>query len=216
MYNIVIFDLDGTLLNTIEDLGNAVNHALDKHGFPMHEISEYDSMVGHGVRNLVINALPEQHKSNSELVDKVLAAFKSYYVSHIDVCTRPYNGIPELLAELNAKGVKMAVASNKFQSGVESLCKKFFPDIPFISLLGNQEGLPLKPDPEIVLSVLRKCDGAVNAVMVGDSATDINTAKNGGIDSVAVCWGFRPKESLEQSCPVHIAETVQDLCRILL
>ena len=193
MYKLILFDLDGTLIDTLEDLGEAVNHALSQSGYPLHSVAEYRSMVGHGVRNLVRQALPEAVRGDDALVDAALADFKAYYTGHIDVHTRPYPGMQELLKDLDAAGVKMAVASNKFQSGTEQLIREFFPEIPFVSILGNREGYPLKPDPEIVGEVLRAAGiGKEDAVLVGDSGTDMQTAKNGGIGAIAVGWGYRP------------------------
>ncbi|MBQ9474746.1 MAG: HAD family hydrolase [Bacteroidales bacterium] len=190
-YKLVIFDLDGTLLDTLEDLGTAVNYALKSKGFPLHTMEEYPLMVGHGVRNLVTSALPEDRRSE-EQIDESLAAFKSYYTSHIDVYTQPYPGMTELVAKLDAAAVRLAVASNKFQSGTEYLVRKFFGGIPFVAILGNREGFPLKPDPEIVAEVLRKANTTrEQAVMVGDSPTDMKTAANGGIRGIAVNWGYR-------------------------
>lgn len=190
-YKVVLFDLDGTLLDTLEDLAAAVDHALSLRGFPLHSLDEYRLMVGHGVRNLVMQALPEDRRGDA-LVDTCLAEFKAYYTAHIDVHTHPYPGMQELLRTLHGQGVRLAVASNKFQSGTEYLVRRFFGDIPFVAVLGNREGFPLKPDPEIVGEVLR-CAGAApaDAILVGDSATDMKTAANGGIPAVAVTWGYR-------------------------
>lgn len=188
---VVIFDLDGTLLDTLEDLAAAVNYAMQKDAFPLHTLAEYRRMVGHGVRNLVTQALPEAFRSEDQ-IDKSLALFKDYYTSHIDVHTRPYPGMQDLVQKLNAAGVKLAVASNKFQSGTEYLVRRFFPGIPFVAILGNREGFPLKPDPEIVGEVLRKADvDRSSAVLVGDSLTDMKTAMNGGICGIPVGWGYR-------------------------
>lgn len=201
---LVIFDLDGTLLDTLDDLSAAVNHAMEQRGFPLHTRDEYMKMVGHGARNLMSQALPAEHRNNEALIDAVLADFRAYYNAYIDVFTKPFPGITELMAELHHKGVKLAVASNKFQEGTEHLIKEFFPDIPFVAILGNRPGYPLKPDPEVVGEVLRKAGlpkdnsslfpgsgGEVNAVMVGDSDTDMETAANGGILGIAVNWGYR-------------------------
>lgn len=208
---LVIFDLDGTLIDSLEDLGAAVNHALSLRNLPLHTREDYRKMVGHGVRNLVEKALeasvgpmsegvpmmtegnyfsgrcpknqfpsvetrPDNPKDKfpsartDSYVDAALADFKEYYSAHIDVHTRPYPGIPELLADLQAAGVRLAVASNKFQEGTERLIRSLFPDIQFVAILGNRPGYPLKPAPEIVQEVLRKADiGPSDAVMVGDS-----------------------------------------------
>lgn len=190
-YKVVLFDLDGTLLDTLEDLATAVNYTLSLRGFPLHTLGEYRLMVGHGVRNLVAQALPEDLREDA-LIDTCLAEFKAYYTAHIDVHTHPYPGMQELLRTLHGQGVRLAVASNKFQSGTEYLIRRFFGDVPFVAVLGNREGFPLKPDPKIVGEVLRRA-GAVpaDAVLVGDSATDMKTAANGGIPAIAVTWGYR-------------------------
>ncbi|MBR1887529.1 MAG: HAD hydrolase-like protein, partial [Bacteroidales bacterium] len=195
MTKLILWDLDGTLIDTIEDLSAAVNHALEMRGLPLHSISEYRGMVGHGVRNLVKLALEAsvgQAPAEAE-IDAALSDFKAYYTTHIDVHTRPYPGIQELLKDLHAAGVQMAVASNKFQAGTGHLIREFFPEIPFVAILGNREGYPLKPDPEIVAEVLRVSGlQKEDAVMVGDSGTDMRTAAGGGIAGIAVGWGYRP------------------------
>lgn len=225
MKKLILFDLDGTLIDTLEDLSEAVNHALALRGLPLHTLDEYRGMVGHGVRSLVQQALEasfgkpiaaeencfsgqrpkNQFPSASTTpslsdacIDAALADFVSYYQAHIDVHTRPYPGIPELLAELQARGVKLAVASNKFQEGTEYLIRRFFPDIQFVAILGNRPGWPLKPSPEIVQDVLSRAGVAPeDALLVGDSPTDMRTAANGGIDAMAVTWGYRSAEDLE-------------------
>ena len=191
-YRLVLFDLDGTLLDTLDDLSEAVNHALGLRGLPGHTRDEYMKMVGHGIRNLVKQALPEDKQADDALIDSALADFKAYYTAHIDVHTRPYPGMQEVVTSLHEAGVQMAVASNKFQEGAEYLIRKFFPGIPFAAVLGNRPGFPLKPDPEIVGEVLRRTGiRPEDAVLVGDSPTDMKTAANGGIASIAVTWGYR-------------------------
>lgn len=212
---LVIFDLDGTLIDSLEDLGAAVNHALSLRGLPLHTRGEYRRMVGHGVRNLVEKALEASVGTGpfpSEEVDAALADFKEYYSAHIDVHTRPYPGIPELLADLQAAGVRLAVASNKFQEGTERLIRSLFPDIQFVAILGNRPGYPLKPAPEIVQEVLRKADiGPSDAVMVGDSPTDMRTAANDGIEGLAVTWGYRTADELAGHRLVHSVPELRGL-----
>ena len=189
---VVIFDLDGTLLDTLDDLGAAVNYAMQQRGFPLHTREEYRMMVGHGARNLMTKAVPEEHRNNEALIDAVLADFRNYYNTHIDIYTKPFPGIPRLLENLHQKSIKLAVASNKFQEGTEHLIKEFFPDIPFVAILGNRPNQPLKPDPEVVGEILEKAKvSKEEAVMVGDSDTDMETAANGNIRSIAVNWGYR-------------------------
>jgi len=193
---LVIFDLDGTLLDTIDDLSAAVNHAMQLRSFPLHNRDEYMRMVGHGARNLMRQALPEGHKDD-DMVEAAYNDFKAYYTAHIDVHTQPFSGIQELLTKLHQEGVMVAIASNKFQEGTEHLIKEFFPEIPFVAILGNRPNFPLKPDPEVVGEVLRKSGvKREEAVMVGDSDTDMETAFNGGIESIAVSWGYRNMKDL--------------------
>ena len=199
-YEVAIFDLDGTLIDTIEDLGTAVNHALRLRSLPLHSMEEYKGMVGHGIRDLVTKALPISLQEDSSYIDSALKDFREYYSSHIDVHTRPYEGMVALLEELHSAGVRIAVASNKFQEGTERLIREFFPRVEFIAIFGNREGYPLKPDPAIVKEVLSLAGtDSSKAVMVGDSRTDIRTAVAGGIDIIAVSWGFRPEEELSQA-----------------
>ncbi|MBQ3354589.1 MAG: HAD family hydrolase [Bacteroidales bacterium] len=209
-YKLVIFDLDGTLLDTLDDLSAAVNHAMQQRGFPLHTRDEYMKMVGHGARNLMSQALPMEHKDDEALIDAALAVFRTYYNAHIDVYTKPFPGIQELIAALHQKGVMLAVASNKFQEGTEHLIKEFFPEIPFVAVLGNRQGFPLKPDPEVVGEVLRKAGIPQDqAVMVGDSDTDMETAANGGIQGIAVNWGYRDMSNWN-----HV-DNVEELHKIL-
>lgn len=202
-YELVIFDLDGTLVDTIDDLGTAVNHALALNGLPLHDMEEYRLMVGNGVRKLVHRAMPEALKDDSELLDRLLAEFIAYYSEHLDVRSRPYPGVPELLGRLQSAGVRLAVASNKFQAGTDRIIARFFPGIAFGCVLGGRDGVPLKPEPSVVHEI-RSAAGILSekVAMVGDSATDMLTAKAAGICGIAVTWGFRPAEALAE-CSFH-------------
>lgn len=212
-HKLVLFDLDGTLLDTLEDLSEAVNYALQLRGLPLHTQAEYMTMVGHGVRNLVLQALPADKQADDAYIDAALADFKAYYTAHIDVYTHPYPGMQEVVNKLDKEGVCLAIASNKFQEGTEYLVNKFFPGIPFVAVLGNRPGYPLKPDPEIVGEVLRKSGvSREDAIMVGDSATDMKTAANGGIDRIAVDWGYR---SMKGTPGLTVVESAEELLKIL-
>ena len=214
-YKLVIFDLDGTLIDTIADLGTAVNVALRGRGLPEHGLEEYRGMVGHGVRNLVTKAMPEALRDDTALLETLLAAFLDYYLQHIDERSRPYPGIPELLADLSAQGVQLAVASNKFQAGTEKLIRRMFPLIPFAAVLGGQPGAPLKPDPAIVERICAETGvSREETVMVGDSGTDIATAANAGVGCIAVTWGFRSREAL--SAAPMLSDTAEELRALLL
>ena len=223
---LVIFDLDGTLLDTIDDLKEAVNHAMSLRGFPTFTRDEVMAMVGHGARNLMRQALPDGHKDD-DMVEAAYDDFKAYYTAHIDVHTKPFPGIQNLMATLHHEGVMLAVASNKFQEGTEHLIKEFFPEIPFVAVLGGRPDFPLKPDPEIVGEVLRKAGvNREEAVMVGDSDTDMETAANGGIMGIAVNWGYRNMRDIinwgigpstgSGTEPWKVVETAEELHQLLL
>ena len=202
---LVLFDLDGTLLDTLEDLSEAVNYALQLRNLPLHGRDEYRKMVGHGVRNLVLQALPAKWQADDARVDASLADFKEYYTAHIDRYTHPYPGMPEIVTRLHQEGVFLAVASNKFQEGTEYLVNKFFPGIPFAAVLGNRPGFPLKPDPAGVFKILREFAEIEheeiqmeNVCYVGDTGTDMRTGKSAGAFTCGALWGFREREELEE------------------
>lgn len=212
MKKLVIFDLDGTLLNTIGDLADAVDYVMRSRNLPEHTNAEYRQMVGGGIKRLVERALPEELSKNEQYVEECVTQFRRYYVDNIDRHTIPYEGIPELLRKLQNEGVMLAVASNKFQHGTERLVAKFFGDIEFIAIEGNREGAPLKPDPAIIHNIL--CKAGVkqsDAVMVGDSGIDIRTAAAANIDSIGVSWGFRFAEELYDAGAKVVVTTSEEL-----
>lgn len=220
MKKMILWDLDGTLIDTLDDLGEAVSHTLRLRGLPTHGREDYRRMVGHGVRNLVKRALEasgvqiEDTPDGDAFLDEALADFKAYYSAHIDVYSKPYPGIPELLAELDAAGVKLAVVSNKFQEGTDHLIREFFPKIRFVAILGNRPGYPLKPDPAIVEEAISLAGiSRPEALLIGDSPTDMHTAENGGIDSLAVSWGYRTREDL---AAYPIVNSIVDLRKTIL
>lgn len=215
MKQLVIFDLDGTLLNTIADLGTATNHALRAYGYPEHSLSIYPNFVGNGVTRLIERALPEDARQ-PETVKKVRTCFKEYYDEHQTDLTQPYPGIPELLSELRSMGVKLAVASNKYQAAVEALIRHYFPEIDWQAVEGQKEGIPTKPDPSIVFEILAKCPTRKSKVLyVGDSGVDMETARRACVDSCGVSWGFRPVRELRDSHADNIAESPADIVRIV-
>ena len=214
MNKLVIFDLDGTLLNTIADLAAGVNHTLAAHDLPQHTIDEYTLMVGNGMRKLVMRALPRELAADDAFVDSILAEFLNYYADHIDVHTKPYPGIPELISTLSAQGYRLAVASNKIQAGAEKLIQEFFPGIPFVAVMGNSPLYPLKPDASVVEYIMDKAGtDRAHTVMIGDSGTDIQTARNAGIPVIAVSWGFRPRHEL--TVADFVADSTDQIQRIL-
>ncbi|MBQ2364030.1 MAG: HAD family hydrolase [Alistipes sp.] len=216
-YDLVIFDLDGTLLNTIGDLAASVDYVMRSRNLPEHSDAEYRQMVGGGIKRLVERALPAELAANEAYVEECVAQFRRYYVDNIDRHTIPYEGMPELLRELRRCGVKLAVASNKFQHGTDRLVAKFFGDIDFVAIEGNREGAPLKPDPAIVHNILQRADvDRSRVVMVGDSGIDIRTAAAAGIDSIGVAWGFRFADELYEAGATKVVTTVEELSEILL
>ena len=213
---LIIFDLDGTLLNTIGDLAVGCDHMLSLRGLPTHSYEEYCTFVGNGIMRLVERALPEELRTE-EYVKAARRDFVEFYIDNIDNHTVPYEGMVELVEQLQTKGAKLAVASNKFQAGTEKLIRKFFPTIEWVEICGNREGVPLKPDTALVDMIIEKAGiERKNCTMVGDSAVDIQTARNAAIRSVGVSWGFRSREELEQAGADHIADTVEELTTLLL
>ncbi len=214
MKKLVIFDLDGTLLNTIEDLGTACNHALEKNGFATHTMASYPFFVGNGVKRLVTRVLPEDHR-DSHTVETVLKDFKEYYDEHNCEFTKPYAGIPELLQDLADAGVKVAVASNKYQSAAIRIVKHYFPDTEFVAIEGQVEGRNVKPDPSVAFSVLGEARVPKAEVLyVGDSGVDMETARRACVDSVGVTWGFRPEKELVESFAGSIVNSPQEILRM--
>jgi phosphoglycolate phosphatase len=216
MYNrLFIFDLDGTLLNTIGDLAVGCDHMLSLRGLPTHTYEEYCSFVGNGIMRLVERALPEELRT-ADYIKSARRDFVDFYIEHIDAHTVPYEGMVELINLLQQRGAKLAVASNKFQAGTEKLIKKFFPSIEWVEICGNREGVPLKPDTALVDMILEKAGiEREGCVMIGDSGVDIQTARNAGIRSVGVSWGFRSRSELEENGADYIADTADELLHIL-
>lgn len=215
-YDLVIFDLDGTLLNTIGDLAASVDYVMRSRNLPEHSDAEYRQMVGGGIKRLVERALPASLAADEAYVEECVAQFRRYYVENIDRHTHPYDGLPSLLHRLQRCGVKVAVASNKFQHGTERLVAKFFSDVEFVAIEGNRDGAPLKPDPQIVRNIMAIADvPAERTIMVGDSGIDIRTAAAAGIASVGVAWGFRFAEELYDAGATKVASTISELEEIL-
>lgn len=211
MKKLVIFDLDGTLLNTIEDLGNAANYALEKNGFATHTIASYPFFVGNGVKRLIQRVLPEEHRDDAT-VETILRDFREFYDEHCCECTKPYKGINDLLTDLVDSGVGVAVASNKYQAATEQIISHYFPDIDFVAVQGNVEGVNTKPDPSILFAILAKAKTPKRDVIyVGDSGVDMETARRACVDSVGVTWGFRPEKELVE---YHADTVVHDPAEI--
>lgn len=216
MTKLAIFDLDGTLLNTVEDLGNATNYALEQCGFPIHPIDEYYQMVGRGIYNLFRAAIPSEYATEDN-VQKMASYFIPYYDEHKCDYTRPYDGIPEMLRNITGRGVRLAVASNKYQDGAEKLVHHFFGDYEFVKILGQREGQPIKPDPAIVDQILAEVPyiSKAETVYVGDSNVDMQTGANAKVRTIGVSWGFRGREELAAYHPSAIIDTPEDLSKTI-
>ena len=215
MKQLVIFDLDGTLLNTIDDLGTATNHALEVCGYPKHQLNSYRMFVGNGVTKLIERSLPEDERQ-PEIIEEVKRHFLAYYDEHKTDLTLPYAGLKETLSELTNMGVKLAVASNKYHKAVIELVHHYFPTIHWHDIEGQKEGVPTKPDPSIVFEILAKCPTPKSKVLyVGDSGVDMETARRACVDSCGVTWGFRPLKELKDAHADNIANTPADILTIV-
>lgn len=205
----VIFDLDGTILDTLEDLKNSVNFALSKNGLPVRTIDEIRTFVGNGIRLLMERAVPEN--TDSSVVDRCFEDFKAHYKEHSADNTKPYEGIIALLDELKSKGVKLAVVSNKADFAVQTLVEKYFQGL-FDFAVGEREGIRRKPCPDSVNEAIKVLDASPDEVVyVGDSEVDIETSRNAGVNCVAVTWGFRDKCVLESLSPEYIIDKPSQL-----
>ena len=207
MTKLIIFDLDGTLIDTREDIANACNYALEQCGYPIVPLEEYNMLVGRGIDNLFRGALPEGHKSE-EMVAKMRSIFVADYNEHQCDFTKPYEGIMEALETLSAKGLRFAVASNKYQEGTEQLVEKFFGKYDFVRILGQRDGKPIKPDPLIVAEAMEGMPGitAEEVVYCGDSDVDMQTGIGAGVRTIGVTWGFRTREELERYSPYALID----------
>ena len=224
---LLIFDLDGTLINTIDDLGQACNHALSACGFPTHKIEDYPRLVGNGINKLIERALPEEHR-NEATVLRLREYFVPFYDQHNCDLTRPYDGIPELLKALKQKGDEamrrkgerlfLAVASNKYQAATEKIVAHFFPNT-FDVVLGERVGIPRKPDPQIVWDIIHRLSPLASNLSpiyyIGDSLVDAATAKAANLPFVACTWGFCTEEQLAQAQPNYMIHYPSEIGQII-
>ena len=215
MYQTVIFDLDGTLLDTIQDLADAGNWVCRRNGWPEHSVAAFKKMVGGGIPNLVRQFSPEDSRS-SLLLMNTISQFNAYYGAHNLDKTRPYDGIPELLARLKEQGITMAVYSNKADAFSREIVEHFFPDT-FQLVRGHVKGMPVKPDPAGIHSILQELSAEVDrTVFVGDSDVDVYTGHNGGLSVCGVTWGFRGRQELQSAGADRLADTPEELEQYLL
>ena len=216
---IIIFDLDGTLINTISDLGQACNHALAACGYPTHKIEDYPRLVGNGINKLIERALPEEHRQEKTVL-QVREYFVPYYDEHNCDLTHPYEGIPELLHALKAAGHQLAVASNKYQAATEKIVAQLFPGI-FDIVLGERDNVARKPDPQIVYDILsyltdNRLPISDNRILyIGDSLVDANTARAAGCTLALCTWGFEEAEKLAAFEPDHMIEKPEEILEIV-
>ena len=220
MYKLAIFDMDGTILNTIDDLADSSNEICRRYGYPLHTVEEIKYMVGNGIPKLMRRALPAD--ISEEQFQKVLKEYIEYYEEHCAIKTAPYKGIVECIKSLRAAGVKVAVNTNKVQAAAEDLCKVYFPDL-FDCIMGSRPDLPVKPDPtglyeilkELGLSKEEACQPGT-ACFIGDSDVDLQTGLNSGLDFIGVDWGFRGRNFLQEHGAKVVVMSTDELLELLL
>ena len=218
MYKTVLFDLDGTLLNTIDDLADSANRVCAAHGWPQHDTAQYRYFVGNGIPKLVERFSPADCRSPAQLA-ATLAEFDQVYGAHMHDKTAPYPGIPELLARLKAAGVKMAVFSNKADEFARAVVARYFDADLFEIVRGALPDVPTKPAPQGTRALMQKLGVTAESgdvLYVGDSNVDVETAHNAGLPCCGVLWGFRTREELQQAGAEYLAGTMQDLEKVVL
>lgn len=217
MTKLIIFDLDGTLLDTREDIARGCNHALRACGYPEHDTDDFNRMVGRGIYNMLLAAMPEECRCEDRL-EVMVKHFMPYYHEHIADFTVPYPGIMELMDKLSEEGIRIAVASNKYQSGTEALIEKFFGKYDLLKVLGQRDGYPIKPDPGVILEIMEDMPGLKKEEVVycGDSDVDMQTGNNAGVRTIGVTWGFRSREELLANNPWLLADNVDDILSAVL
>ena len=214
MYKVYIFDLDGTLLDTLTDLAASVNYALREHGMPEHSVDDVRRFVGNGVRKLMERAVPDG--ADNPLFDEAFATFRQHYMEHDLDTTRPYDGVPEMLATLKSRGCRIAVVSNKMMAATQELCQHFFPDTVEVAIGEHEaEGIRKKPAPDTVYAALSALGVTKDhAVYVGDSDVDIATARHAGLPCISVLWGFRDRDFLLQHGATTLVTIPGELCEL--
>ena len=211
-----IFDLDGTLLDTLDDLTDSMNYMLGKHNFPLRTRDAVRNFVGNGVRKLVERAIPTEYKADDEFIDKFYNDFSLYYNSHSDVKTSPYPGTLDMLDKLLENGFDIAIVSNKIDSAVKSLSAKFFGG-RIRSAIGEKPSIRHKPEPDMVFMAMEEMGAnKMDSIYIGDSEVDIETARNAGIPCVSVLWGFKDRKFLEESGATMLVHSMEELTKNLI
>lgn len=214
MIKLVIFDLDGTLLNSLEDLADSCNYLLRKYGFPEHLLDSYRYFVGDGIRKLVERVLPEERRQKA-FVEQFFQEMVAYYDIHKEDKTMPYPGIVETLETLQKQGVMLGVASNKVNKAMMPLMEHYFPTIRFTCVLGQREGIPVKPNPQIVFDIMKVAEvDAEEALYVGDTDVDMDTAHGAGLKAVGALWGYRDRQELTEHHAEYIIATPMELVKL--
>lgn len=208
----IIFDLDGTLLDTVQDLANAVNHSMTLNGFNARTLAEIRSFIGNGIRKLVERSMPQ---GDTSMLDKCVQDFYEYYTQNMTVCTKPYEGVVDMLGEIKEQGIKICVLSNKEHNAACEIVKKYFGNI-FDVVFGERKGVPIKPDPSSTIELLSIMQAQPDEVLyIGDSDVDMKTAKAANVFAVGVTWGFKSREVLMENGADILIDCPKELLKLL-
>lgn len=214
-YKGVIFDLDGTIVSSIDDIGNSLNRILKKYELPLLTMQEYTDRIGQGLHQLVIDSTPEN--TDSQVIEKIFLEFVEDYGNNYNIETKPYDGVNEMLQELINHGVKLGVNSNKKHEFTVDIINTLFPEIPFVLVLGDRVHVNKKPDPTSAIEIIEAMNlGKDEVVYVGDTDHDMHTANNAGIDSIGVSWGYRSLDLLKAEGATHTVNNVKDIVSVVI
>ena len=217
MIKLAIFDLDGTLLNTINDLADSCNYILQKNNFPTHPVDSYKYFVGNGMSKVIERALPVDISINPDIVENLRKEFIEYYKIHSMCKTAPYTGVIDMLKTLYSMNIKLAVASNKFIEGTQMLVSQYFSEINFSSVLGQRTEVPIKPNPQIVYDIMNETEikDKNEILYIGDTGIDMQTSKNAGVKGIGVLWGFRSKKELIENGAEYIIDKPEEIFELI-
>lgn len=216
MVKLVIFDMDGTLLNTLDDLADSCNHILRQYGYPAHPVAAYKYFVGDGIRKLIERTVPNEVLQKPELLHSIETDFLAYYTLHKIDKTAPYEGMIPVLNQLQSKNVQIAVASNKIHREIAPLLDYYFPSIKFAAAMGQKPEVPTKPNPDVVYEILAQTQiKKEETLYVGDTAVDMKTGKSAGIYTIGVLWGFRAEKELIENGADELIQNPEDLLPLI-